>query len=35
VKNKKQIATLRKEIETTGNVADRGWILEKLNELSG
>ena len=35
VKNKKQIATLRREIESTGNVADRGWITEKLMELTG
>jgi hypothetical protein len=35
VKNKKQIASLRKEIESTGNVADRSWILEKLAEVSG
>ncbi|MCW3126689.1 MAG: hypothetical protein JWO03_2347 [Bacteroidetes bacterium] len=34
VKNKAQLTTLRKEIERTGNVADRGWILEKLYELS-
>ena len=35
VKNKKQIATLRKEIDATGNVADRSWIMEKLEEVSG
>jgi hypothetical protein len=35
VKNKTQIKSLRKEIEATGNVADRSWILEKLQELEG
>jgi hypothetical protein len=34
VKSKIQLSTLKKEIEATGNVADRGWILEKLYELS-
>ena len=34
VKNAVQIATLRREIEATGNVADRSWIMEKLGELS-
>ncbi len=34
VKNKPRLAALRKEIETTGNTADRSWILEKLDELS-
>ena len=34
VKNKKQLSSLRKEIENTSNVADRGWIIEKLTELS-
>ena len=33
VKNKKQLTALRKEIEAIGNIADRGWIMEKLNEL--
>lgn len=35
VKNKKQVDSLRKEIEATGNVADRSWIMEKLAEVSG
>jgi hypothetical protein len=35
VKNKKQVDTLRKEIEATRNVADRGWIMEKLQEVIG
>jgi len=34
-KNKKQVAALRKEIEATGNVADRGWIIEKLMQVTG
>ena len=34
VKNKAQLSALSKEIEGTDNVADRGWILEKLYELN-
>ena len=33
VKDQAKLDTLRKEIESTGNTADRGWILEKLYEL--
>lgn len=35
VKDKKAMAQLRKEIEATPNMADRGWIMEKLNQLTG
>lgn len=35
VKDKKAMAQLRKEIEGTRNMADRGWIMEKLNQLTG
>jgi hypothetical protein len=35
VADKKQIASLKKEIEATGNIADRGWILEKLGLMVG
>lgn len=33
VKNKKQMKALQKEIELTQNIADKSWLLEKLNEL--
>ncbi|MBS1595052.1 MAG: hypothetical protein JST90_12090 [Bacteroidetes bacterium] len=33
VRDKAKLAALRKEIEETGNTADRTWILEKLHEL--
>ena len=33
VKNKKKLASLRKEIESTSQMADKGWIMEKLGEL--
>ena len=35
VKDKKKIATLKKEIETTQQMADKGWVMEKLNEMMG
>ena len=35
VKNKSQMASLRKQIESTNNIADRSWILEKLAEIGG
>ncbi|MFN8285346.1 MAG: hypothetical protein U0V74_01260 [Chitinophagales bacterium] len=34
VKDRKQIADLQKEIESTTNVADKGWLLEKLKEIN-
>ena len=34
VKDKKAIAALKKEIETTGNVADKSWLLEKLAQIT-
>lgn len=34
VKDKAKVAALRKEIEATGNTADRTWILEKLYEIT-
>jgi hypothetical protein len=34
VRNKKQVAALRLEIAATPNMADRSWILEKLDEIS-
>jgi hypothetical protein len=33
VKDNKKVNALKKEIETTSNVADMGWIKEKLLEL--
>ena len=33
VKNKKQLASLQKEIESTNNIADKGWLLEKLGQM--
>ena len=33
VKDKKKIAALKKEIETTQQMADKGWVMEKLNEI--
>lgn len=33
VKDTARLASLKSQIESTGNVADRGWILEKLYEL--
>ena len=34
VKNKSQIASLKKEILSTPNIADKSWILEKLHQLT-
>jgi hypothetical protein len=34
VRNKKQVAALRIEIAATPNMADRSWVLEKLDEIS-
>ena len=34
VKDTKKLNELRKNITTSTNVADKGWLLEKLNELS-
>lgn len=34
VKDRKQIAALQKEIETTVNVADKSWLLEKIREIN-
>lgn len=34
VKDKTAMEQLRKEIEATPNMADRGWIIEKLNQLA-
>lgn len=33
VKNKKQMSDLKRDITTAQNVADKSWLLEKLNEL--
>jgi hypothetical protein len=33
VKDNKKVNALKKEIETTSNVADMGWIKRKLLEL--
>ncbi|MFN8308451.1 MAG: hypothetical protein U0T73_00690 [Chitinophagales bacterium] len=33
VKDKKKLERLGREIRTTGNIADKGWLLEKLAEL--
>lgn len=33
VKDKSALQRLKVEIENTGNIADKSWILEKLNEL--
>jgi hypothetical protein len=35
VKNKTQMAALKKAIEGTSNVADKAWIMEKYQELVG
>ncbi|MCW3125347.1 MAG: hypothetical protein JWO03_1005 [Bacteroidetes bacterium] len=35
VKNKVQMASLKKAIESTSNIADRAWILEKYQQLLG
>ena len=32
-KNKKKVALLRTSIENTKQIADKGWLIEKLNEL--
>jgi hypothetical protein len=34
IKDKKQIAALKKDIEGTTNIADKGWLLEKLSQLA-
>lgn len=33
VKNKSAMLAIRKEIDTTDNVADKSWLVEKMNEL--
>ena len=35
VKNKTQMVALKKSIESTTNIADKAWVLEKFTELSG
>lgn len=35
VKDKKKLQALKKEIDSTPQMADKGWILEKWNELNG
>jgi hypothetical protein len=35
VKNKTQMAALKKVIESTTNVADKAWIMEKYEEIAG
>lgn len=35
VKNKTQMAALKKAVESTTNIADRVWIMEKYQELAG
>lgn len=35
VKDKKKVEVLRKTIESTSNIADKSWIMEKLNEKDG
>ena len=35
VKNKALMSTLKKNIETSTNIADKAWILEKYQELAG
>jgi hypothetical protein len=35
VKNKKQMAALKKGIEGAANMADKAWILEKYDQLGG
>ena len=34
VKDKKKMETLRKEIQSTKQMADKGWLMEKLGEIS-
>ncbi|MCW3128170.1 MAG: hypothetical protein JWO03_3828 [Bacteroidetes bacterium] len=34
VRDKRAMEALKKEIESTGNVADKGWILEKLAQMT-
>jgi len=33
VKDKKKMDTLRKEIESIKQMADKGWVVEKLEEM--
>jgi hypothetical protein len=33
VRNKKEMTQLKKEIEATENIADKSWLIEKVNEL--
>lgn len=35
VKNKTQMAALKKALEGTSNIADKAWIMEKYGELAG
>jgi hypothetical protein len=35
VKDKKKMDTLRKEILATKQMADKGWVMEKLEEMGG
>jgi hypothetical protein len=35
VKNKTQMAALKKSIEGTSNIADKSWLLEKLAQIGG
>ena len=35
VKNKTQMAALKKAVEATSNIADKAWIMEKYAELAG
>jgi hypothetical protein len=35
IKNKTQMAALKKSLESTANIADKAWIMEKCAELGG